>query len=97
MSLGGFGVITAQPIPVGDEDPILLKTRGLDYIVLVTHQKPCAEGVFVGLKQVEEVLPDITASHQSPPWLTTVAWTAALSTVAAAVCCLFGLHESFPR
>jgi len=97
MSLGGFGVIAAQPIPVGNDDPILLKTRGLDYIVLVTYQKPCDEGMFVGLKQIEEVLPDNTASPKSPPWLMTVAWAAALSTVAAAVCCLIGMHELFPK
>lgn len=97
MSLGGFGVIAAQPIPVGNDVPIRLRTRGLEYIVHVTHQKPCDTGVFVGLKQIEEVLPDNTAAPESSRWLTTVAWTAALSTVAAAVCCLLGLHESFPK
>lgn len=97
MSLGGFGVITHQTVRVGNDDHVHLKTRGLDYIVRVTYQKPGDDGVFVGLKQVEEILPDNTAPPESAPWLTTAAWAAALSTVAAAVYCLSGIHESLPK
>ena len=94
MSIGGFGVIACQTVRVSDKDRVHLKTRGLDYIVRVTYQKPCGEGVFLGLKQVEEILPDNTVPPETLPWLTTAAWAAALSTVAAAVYCLSGIHES---
>ena len=97
MSIGGFGVVTRQALKVGDDDHVHLKTRGLDYIVRVTYQKPGDDGVFVGLKQVEEILPDNTVPPETTPWLTTVAWAAALSTVAAAVYCLSGIHESLPK
>ncbi|MEK6260959.1 MAG: hypothetical protein AABP62_20355 [Planctomycetota bacterium] len=97
MSIGGFGVVTRQAVRVSDNDPVHLKTRGLDYIVRVTYQKPCDEGVFLGLKQVEEILPDNTVPPDTAPWLTTAAWAAALSTVAAAVYCLSGIHESLPK
>jgi hypothetical protein len=97
ISIGGFGVITRKIVRVSDGDRVHLKTRGLDYIVSVSYQKLCDEGVFLGLKQVEEILPDNTLPPVSAPWLTTVAWAAALSTVAAAVYCLIGLHESLPK
>ena len=97
MSIGGFGVITRQAVRVGDKDRVHFKTRGLDYIVRVTYQKSCDEGVFIGLKQIEEILPDNTVPPDTAPWLTTAAWAAALSTVAAAVYCLSGIHESLPK
>ena len=94
MSIGGFGVTTAQPVSVGDTDQLHLKTRGLDYVVCVSYQKPCEGGHFIGLKQIEEILPDNTVPPETAPWLTTAAWAAALSTVAIAVYGLFGIHES---
>ena len=97
MSIGGFGVVTGKAVKVGRDDHVHLKTRGLDYIVRVTYQKPGDDGVFVGLEQVEEILPDNTVLPESVPWLTTAAWAAALSTVAAAVYCLTGIHESLPK
>ena len=97
MSIGGFGVITGKTVRVGDNDRVRLKTRGLDYIVRVSYQKPCDEGVFLGLKQVEEILPDNTVPPDRAPWLTTAAWAAALSTVAVAIYCISGLHELLPR
>ncbi len=97
MSIGGFGVIARQAVKAGDDDRVHLKTRGLDYIVRVTYQKPCDEGVFIGLKQIEEIVPDNTAPPETLPWLTSVAWAAALSTVAAAAYCMSGLHELLPK
>ena len=85
MSIGGFGVITPRQLRVGRNELACLKARGLEYIVRITHQKRCDDGVFVGLKQVEEVLPDNSTSPESPGWLTTAVWATALSTVAAAV------------
>lgn len=97
MSIGGFCLFTHQTIRVGSNDSVRLKARGLDYIVRVTYQKPNDGGVFVGLKQVEEILPDNTVPPESVPWLSTAAWAAALSTVAAAMYCLSGIHESLPK
>jgi len=97
MSIGGFGVIARQTVRVGGDDDVHLKTRGLDYVVRVTYQKPSDGGVLIGLKQVEEILPDNTVPPETVPWLTTAAWVAALSTVAAAAYCLFGIHESLPK
>lgn len=97
MSIGGFGVIARQAVRVGDKDQVHLKTRGLDYIVRVTYQKPCDEGVLIGLRQIEELLPDNTFLPETAPWLTTAAWAAALSIVAAAVYFLSGIHESLPK
>ena len=100
MSIGGFGVITGKSVRVGETDRVRLKTRGLDYIVRVSYQKPCEEGVFLGLDKIEEILPDNTVppAHASAKWLTTAAWVAALSTVAIAVYCMSGgLHELLPK
>jgi len=98
-SLGGFGVITGKTVRVGENDQVRLKTRGLDYIVRLSYQKPCDDVVFLGLKLIEEILPDNTVprAHASAKWLTTAAWVAALSTVAAAVYCISGLHEFLPK
>ncbi len=96
MSIGGFGVIAGKTVRLGDQDRVHLKTRGLDYIVRVMYQKPCDEGVFLGLEQVAEILPDNTVPPDAAPWLTTAAWAAALSTVAIAVYCMSGIHELLP-
>lgn len=92
ISIGGFGVVTRQAVQVDCQDKVLLKTRDLDYIVRVTYQKPGDDGVFVGLKLVEEIPAENTAAR----WITTAAWAAALSTVAAALYCMSGIHQSLP-
>jgi hypothetical protein len=56
MSIGGFGVITAESLQLHPGTTGSLRAPGLNYIVGVTHQERCPEGVYIGLQQVEEVL-----------------------------------------
>jgi len=97
-SLGGFGVITGETVHVGENKPIRLKTRGLEYSVRLAFQKPEDDTVYLGLELLEEILPDNMhpPASASAKWLTTVAWVVALSIVTVAVYCISGMSEYLP-
>lgn len=97
MSIGGFGVVAPKPIRVTGEQAICMKAGGLNNIVRVTHQEPCDDGVFIGLKQVEELLTNERMPLPTQQWMIPAAWIAALGTVAAAAYCLLGLQASIPQ
>jgi len=94
MSIGGFGIIVTRKLKIPQNSLAVLKTRGLDYIVQITHQKPTDNGaVVVGLKRVEEVVPPNSIYAKSPVWVSKMAWATAAGAVAAAVYVLFLKHE----
>ena len=96
MSIGGFGVLAPKHTKVAINDLACLRTRGSDFIVRITNQEAQADGVALGLKQVEEVLRNPAVTSFFPPWLTTTFWMAAAGSVLAASFWLFGLYESLP-
>lgn len=97
MSIGGFGVVVPKQTQLAINDLVCLKTRGSDFIVRVTYQGPHADGIALGLKQVEEVPPNANLTSIAPRWMTTTFWLAAASSVLAATYCLTGWYELLPK
>lgn len=96
MSIGGFGVLAPKQTKVTINDLACLRTRGSDFIVRISNQETQADGVALGLKQVEEVLRNPAVTSFFPPWLTATFWLAAVGSVLVASFWLFGLYESLP-
>ncbi len=97
LSIGGFGVIAPQQTRVAIDDLACLRTRGSDFIVRVTYQEPHADGVTLGLKQVEEVVSDPAITNSAPPWMATTFWLAAAVSLLTASYCLFGMYDSLSK
>ncbi len=96
MSIGGFGVVAPPQTQVAINDLACLRTRGADFIVRITYQEQQANGLSLGLKQVEEVLPNTAATGAAPRWMATTCVLAAVGSVLTASFYLFGLYESLP-
>ncbi len=92
MSIGGFGVLIGQSLPLTAEPLARLKFQGLNYIVRVTRQEMQDEGVIVALEQIEEIVPNTTQIPSTPleQCLTGVAWVTAVCILVAAFYCLTG-------
>ncbi|MBS0204666.1 MAG: hypothetical protein JSS49_17315 [Planctomycetes bacterium] len=90
MSLGGFGVLVAEPIPVMHEPLARLQVQGLTYIVRVTRQEIREDEVLLALERIDEIVPDPATIPATPlgRCLTGAAWIAAICIVVAAVCLL---------
>jgi|GEM_PF-3299379 len=56
MSIGGFGVVVDGFMKMAPGTIGNLRAPGLNYIVSVTRQEPRLDGMFVGLRQLEEVV-----------------------------------------
>lgn len=56
MSIGGFGVVVDGFMKMAPGTIGSLRAPGLNFIVSVTRQEPRQDGMFVGLRQLEEVV-----------------------------------------
>ena len=56
MSIGGFGVVVAGNPKVTQGAVGSLRAPGLNYVVSVTRQEGRPGGVYIGLKQLEEII-----------------------------------------
>lgn len=70
LSIGGFGVVVGGQPNLTAGAIGLLSAPGLNYIVSVSRQEERPDGVYVGLKQIEEVLDDhpLTRAGSASPW-----------------------------
>ena len=56
LSIGGFGVVVQGRVELNSGTVCSLRAPGFNYIVSVTRLQTRSDGLFVGLKQLEEVL-----------------------------------------
>ncbi|WP_010582498.1 PilZ domain-containing protein [Schlesneria paludicola] len=58
LSIGGFGVVVQGKPNLSAGAIGLLSAPGMNFIVSVSRQEERSDGVYIGLKQIEEVLDD---------------------------------------
>jgi hypothetical protein len=67
MSIGGFGVVVEGYPKFAHGAMGNLRAPGLNYIVSVTRQEGRPDGLYVGLKQVREILDHKRQPGEAPP------------------------------
>ena len=67
LSIGGFGVVVSGNPTLSLGAIGQLYAPGLNFIVSVSRHEERADGVYVGLKQLEEVLDDHPFGHSTGP------------------------------
>ena len=97
VSLGSFGALIAESIPVMTEPFAQLQFQGMTYVVRVTRQEVRENEVMIALEQIEEIVPDTTTIPATllGRCLTSAAWIAAVGIIVVAVYLLAGPQSSW--